>query len=289
MLVAVGCGGKHLHKQVDAPEATASSVLSFAALIAGFFLPWSAIASDFTTYFDRRSKKASIFVPSYIGLVTGAIPLMILGAAIGGAVPNVPSWEEGYNTNNVGGVLGAMLEPSGGFGKFLLVLLALSVLGNVVGSIYALTLNFQALLFLVRIRIPRIVYTIIATAIIIPVAIKVAANFFDSLSNFLGIIGYWPAAFVAVIVLEHLVFRKGKAENYDLTQWETARGLPTGLAALGAAVLCFGMVIPGMAQIWYTGPIAVHTGDIGFEMAFALTAALYVPFRFLEVKLLDRI
>ena len=237
----------------------------------------------------KNNNRASIFVPSYIGLVTGAIPLMILGAAIGGAVPNVPSWEEGYNTNNVGGVLGAMLEPSGGFGKFLLVLLALSVLGNVVGSIYALTLNFQALLFLVRIRIPRIVYTIVATAIIIPVAIKVAANFFDSLSNFLGIIGYWPAAFVAVIVLEHLVFRKGKAENYDLTQWETARGLPTGLAALGAAVLSFGMVIPGMAQIWYTGPIAVHTSDIGFEMTFALTAALYVPFRFLEVKLLNRI
>ena len=64
MLVAVGCGGKHLHKQVDAPEATASSVLSFAALIAGFFLPWSAIASDFTTYFDRRSKK-QVYVPGF--------------------------------------------------------------------------------------------------------------------------------------------------------------------------------------------------------------------------------
>lgn len=63
ILVAVGCGGRHLHKQVEAPPATASGVLSFAALIAGFFLPWAAIASDFTVYYDRRSKKLALFPP----------------------------------------------------------------------------------------------------------------------------------------------------------------------------------------------------------------------------------
>jgi len=59
---------------------------------------------------------------------------MIAGAAIGGAVPNVPSWDAGYNSYSVGGVIGAMLQPSGGFGKFCLVLLALSMLGNMTGS-----------------------------------------------------------------------------------------------------------------------------------------------------------
>lgn len=68
---------------------------------------------------------------------------MVLGAAIGGAVPNVPAWQAGYDSNSVGGVLGAMLEPVHGFGKFLLVLMALSMLGNVSGSVYALTLNFK--------------------------------------------------------------------------------------------------------------------------------------------------
>ncbi|KAK7222397.1 hypothetical protein V2G26_010400 [Clonostachys chloroleuca] len=189
ILVAVGCSGKHLHNQSVTEPATASSVLSFASLIAGFFLPWSAIASDFTTYFDSSSK-AHAFTPSYIGLVVGGVPLIILGAAIGGAVPNVPAWEEGYNSTNVGGVLAAMLQPVGGFGKFLLVLLALSVLDNMVSSVYALTLYFQALFWLLRIRLPRLVYTIVATAIIIPVAIRVAAEFLSSLSNFLGIIGY---------------------------------------------------------------------------------------------------
>lgn len=211
--------------------------------------------------------------------------MMILGVAIGGAVPNVPSWEEGYHSNSVGGVLGAMLKPVGGFGKFILVLLAVSVLANVAGTVYALTLNFQALFYIVRIRIPRLVYTVVVTAIIIPVAIKVAESFLDSLSNFLGVIGYWPACFVAVVLLEHHVIRKGKLENYNLEAWENAKALPSGLAALGASVCSFGLVIPSMSQIWYTGPIAERTGDIGFELAFATTALLYLPFRKLEIKL----
>ncbi|CAG9991105.1 unnamed protein product [Clonostachys byssicola] len=287
ILVAVGCSGKHLHNQSVTEPATASSVLSFASLIAGFFLPWSAIASDFTTYFDSSSKTRA-FTPSYIGLVVGGVPLMILGAAIGGAVPNVPAWEEGYNSTSVGGVLAAMLQPVGGFGKFLLVLLALSVLANIVGSVYALTLNFQALFWLLRIRLPRLVYTIVATAVIIPVAIKVAAEFLSSLSNFLGIIGYWPACFVAVILVEHFIFRKGQYKNYNIEQWDKGKELPLGVAALAASICSFGLVVPGMSQIWFTGPLAVYTGDIGFETAFVVTAICYVPFRYIEKKLTGR-
>jgi purine-cytosine permease-like protein len=52
----VGYCGKDLRMQVDAAPASAQSVLSFASLIAGFFLPWSAVSSDFTTYFDGRAK-----------------------------------------------------------------------------------------------------------------------------------------------------------------------------------------------------------------------------------------
>lgn len=55
-VIAVGCGGEHLHKQADVPATSASAVLSFAATIAGFFLPWATLASDLTVRFDARSK-----------------------------------------------------------------------------------------------------------------------------------------------------------------------------------------------------------------------------------------
>ena len=70
----------------------------------------------------------------YLGQTVPTVLLMILGAAIGAAVPNVDSWNEGYNLYSAGGVLEAMLHPARGFGKFITVLLAFSLIGNVAAS-----------------------------------------------------------------------------------------------------------------------------------------------------------
>lgn len=215
------------------------------------------------------------------------ILLMVLGAAIGGATANVPSWADGYDTNSAGGVLAAMLEPAGGFGKFLVVVLSFSILGNLSATMYSITLNFQ-ILFPWLMRIPRFFFSIVITAIVIPVAIRASVSFFDNLENFIGVIGYWSAAFVAVVCVEHILFRRSDFSLYNPTVWDVPSGLPSGVAALGAAACSFAVVVPSMSQIWYTGPIAKTTGDIGFEMAFVVTALLYVPFRALEIKIMGR-
>lgn len=225
-----------------------------------------------------------IFAYTYLGLFLPTVPLMVLGAAIGGAVPNVPSWAEGNETGSAGGVLAAMLISAGGFGKFIVVLLAFSILGNIAASLYSITLNFQMLLPIL-VRVPRAVFSVIMTAIIIPVSIKAAESFFASLENFIGIIAYWAAAFIAIVTTEHVVFRKGDCSSYKHSSWNVAQELPSGIAALAAGVMSFGMVVPCMAQIWYVGPIAETTGDIGFEMAMCISAVLYVPFRTLEIRL----
>lgn len=50
IVIFVGSGGKHLHQQSVFPAPEASSVMSFGALMAGYYLPWAAISSDFSTY-----------------------------------------------------------------------------------------------------------------------------------------------------------------------------------------------------------------------------------------------
>jgi purine-cytosine permease-like protein len=55
VVVATGCGGKHLEEQIVAPAATATQVLSFGGLVASFMLPWAALASDFSTYMHPKS------------------------------------------------------------------------------------------------------------------------------------------------------------------------------------------------------------------------------------------
>jgi purine-cytosine permease-like protein len=91
-------------------------------------------------------------------------------------------------------------------------------------------------------------------------------------------------ALVSVVSVEHLYFRKGSFARYDLQSWNVPSRLPLGAAALGACILSFALVIPSMNQVWYTGPIARKTGDIGFEMAATVTALLYIPLRRLEKR-----
>ena len=80
--------------------------------------------------------------------------------------------------------------------------------------------------------------------------------------------------------------RRGNFAAYDLRYWDDFRRLPTGLPALGACLCACGLIVPSMDQVWFVGPIARHTGDIGFELAFVATALCYVPLRFLELRFL---
>lgn len=212
---------------------------------------------------------------------------MTLGAAIAGALPNNPAWEEGNEADGVGGVLAAMLSKAGGFGKFVAVLQTLSLLGNTCSSFYAITLNFQALAPILF-RVPRYIFAVAITATIIPVAIYASRDFYTSLSNFMSLISYWSASFVGIVIADHVVIRCCRFDSYDQSIWDKGHELPPGIAAIASTILSFGLVVPCMKEEWYTGPIASKAGDIGFEVAFALSALAYVPLRLLEKRLTGR-
>ncbi|EMD31874.1 hypothetical protein CERSUDRAFT_119154 [Gelatoporia subvermispora B] len=282
-LVAVGIGGKHLSSPPPAVPATASAVLSFASTIAGFVITYSSISSDFTIYFTPEVPSWKIFWYSYLGFNIPIIIIQCLGAAFAIAAPNVPSWNQGYADGNVGGLLEAVLSPSGNFGKFLTVLLALSATANIAPTFYSICLNVQ-IVIPPLVVVPRYLFSLVATAVIIPVSIVGAHKFYTALTNFLGLIGYWGSAFCAVVILEHFAIRRGNFAAYDLTAWNDWRRLPTGLAALSAGALACALIVPSMNQVWFVGPIAKTTGDIGFELAFVTTALCYVPLRLLELR-----
>lgn len=202
---------------------------------------------------------------------------------MGGAVPVVEGWSEAYEAYGAGGVLAEMLGVAGGFGKFILVLLALSVLGNIAISMYSIALNLQMILPFFA-KIPRYFFILAVVIIMIPTSIKAAEQWEESLENFLALIGYWAGCFDAVLLGELLVFRRMDFSTYDHAIWNVGKKLPSGIAAIGASICSMGLVIPGMGEVWFTGPIAETTGDIGFEMAFVVTALFYLPFRWLEVK-----
>ena len=115
-----------------------------------------------------------------------------------------------------------------------------------------------------------------------------AHKFFNTLSNFLGIIGYWSSAYSSILALEHFLFRHGDAAEYDISAWDQPRRLPYGVAAFLSLAVGFGIAVPAMDQVWYVGPIAKKTGDLGFELAFLAALAVYPPFRWLEIRISNR-
>lgn len=78
-------------------------------------------------YLSFLNKSIKIFLYVYFGFLLPSLAWHLVGAAFAAAAPGIPSWDAGFEDGtNVGGLLAAVLSPAGGFGKFLLVLIALS-------------------------------------------------------------------------------------------------------------------------------------------------------------------
>jgi purine-cytosine permease-like protein len=98
-----------------------------------------------------------------------------------------------------------------------------------------------------------------------------------------GVIGYWSAAFAAIILCEHFVFRRQDFSMYNIEDWDKPYRLPPGVAAVLSFAGSFGIIVPSMSQAWYVGPIANSgVGDIGILAGFAVSGVLYLILRTIE-------
>lgn len=214
---------------------------------------------------------------------------MMLGAAFAVSSLDNPAWSDALTVSN-GALYNLVLSGPGGvgdFGRFLTVILALSAIGNIAATLYSFGLTLQTLLpFLAY--VPRFLWPVLATAITLPLSIVGAHAFYSTLSNFTYILGYWASLFVAIVLTEHVVIRRRRFETYNPAVWTDWRRLPLGIAALAAAICSLGIIVTSMEQAWYTGPIAAHAGDLGFELGFVVCCLLYVPFRLVERHLSGR-
>jgi purine-cytosine permease-like protein len=199
-------------------------------------------------------------------------------------------WLNAYNTGSVGGLIGEALAPAGGFGKFCLVLLGLSIVANNIPNNYSLGLSAQVLGNWAT-KVPRFIWTLAGAIVYVVAAVAGREHFSVILDSFLLCMGYWLTPFFVVIFTENLVFRKGV---YNLEDWANKKGLPLGLAACFSFACGVAMAVMGMSQSWYVGPIALKCGpapfgaDVGFELGFGTTLLLYPGLRYLELKKFGR-
>lgn len=282
-----GSGSDGLHVEANTPPAAPQAVLGMGCVIAGFQLSWSGIASDVSLYLKPQTNPYILFACTFAGFSLSSAPIMMLGAAFAASAQSIPTWKQAISESSSPGPLfdTVLSGHVGGFGKFLTVILALSAMGNIMTSVYSFGIACQTL-FPPLTALPRFLVPLLALAIFLPTAIVGRNKFYDTLSNFVAVIGYWSALYIGVLLADHVVIRRMDFDSYNRKIWNRVRELPYGLAALGSAILALGLLIPLIDQAWFTGPLAERSGDLGFEVGLALSFVLYCVLRPLELRIL---
>lgn len=251
-----------------------ASFISFGGAIYGFATGWASYATDYNVNQPEGTPTTRVFWLTFSGIALPCILLEILGMALTTA----------YKGLGGGDLLAAAAKPLGGLGTFLLVLLALSIVSNNIPNDYSMGLSIQVLGKPFQ-RINRAVWALIGAVIYVLIAVPASANFNETLSNFLALIAYWLGPWAIILILEHLVFRRGR---YNVDDWNTPGRLPVGWAAIVSFFLGLVGVLLGAAQAYYVGPIAnlfnpPYGMDIGFELGVIFAGTAYFILRRIEL------
>ena len=227
---------------------------------------------------------------TWLGLWIALIFTNIIGVGIASGVATTPAWNDAYNVST-GALLLACYDGLGGFGGFLVVILALGSVANNAPATYAAALSCQVLGRFTK-AIPRWFWSTVIMIIELVCAVAGRDHLFNIFENFLPIMSYWVTPWVTIVLEEHLIFHVLRGVPFDWSAWEDKKRLPLGIAALLAWLCGWAGAIIGMDQVWYQGPVAVriggYGGDIGAWMSIAFACVVYPPLRYLELKKFGR-
>ncbi len=257
------------------------SFITFGGAVYGFATGWSSYAADYNVNQPENTPSSRVFWLTFLGIFIPCVLLETLGLLF---TTNAP-WGKVYAADGGGALMSAVVQPLGGFGTLILVLLALSVIANNIPNDYSLGLSVQVFGKTFQ-RVPRWVWTLIGAVIYVAIAIPNSANFARTLEGFLLLIAYWLGPWAIILILEHFVFRHG---HYNVDDWNTPGRLPIGWAAIVSMAIGLVGVVLGAAQVKFVGPIAQALGgpfgmDVGFELGVIFAAVAYLILRRIEIN-----
>jgi nucleobase:cation symporter-1, NCS1 family len=237
----------------------------------GYAVGWNPYASDYTRYFKPDANKKAIAFWAGLGILLSCVLLETVGAAAG----------------TIAGVASNANPTAGWTGIFPTWLRDLTLLAIVIGGIAANALNiysgaisFTAIGFKLPLAARRAIVALGFGAIGFFVGWAGLHNAGEDYNNFLLIIAYWIAPWLAVMFCDmYLRRRQDPAQierllfNRKYTNWA---GPVAMLVGAGISIWLFSN------QTKYVGLVPKHapgTGDLTFEVGFVLTAVIYLTWR----------
>lgn len=179
----------------------AGNRLSFFSLCLASQITYAEVAADFFVYYPVHTSRTKVFISTLAGLTLSSTFAFVVGVGLGSGTFTNPEWAAAYEVSQ-GALLVEAFKPLGSFGSFCSVVLALSLVGNMVPPSYASGIDFQAL-GRVWERIPRLFWNSIALVIPMICAIAGRAHLAEIFTNFLALMGYVHGSSVPMMPFWH--------------------------------------------------------------------------------------
>ena len=233
----------------------------------GYAVGWNPYASDYTRYFHPGTSKQAIALWSGFGLFLSCAVLEIAGAAAA----------------TVTGASAALGNPTGAFTGHLptaladatLLAIALGAVAANVLNIYSGALSFVAMGVKLPLALRRAIVAVVFGVIGFVVAYTALPDAGEKYTQFLLIIAYWIAPWLAVVFCDQWLRRGQDVEPLLFDRKHTNWAGPVAMAVgMGLSIWLFANQYPR-----YVGVIPTRypsVGDLTFEVGFVLTAVIYL-------------
>src|SRR5580658_7063346 len=261
-LIAAGVILSKTHPAAHHSTIPGAFLLTFGASF-GYAVGWNPYASDYTRYFKPDSSRRAIAWWSGSGLFLSCALLEIVGAAVGTSVGADKALA------GPGGMTGLLATP---LADLTLLAIALGAVSANVLNIYSGALSFTAIGIKLPLSLRRAIVALGFGTIGFFLAWNGLSNV-DRYENFLLIIAYWIAPWLAVFFCDQLLRRNPDEALLFATRRTNWAGPVAMLAGMGISIWLF------CNQTEYLGVVPTHipsVGDLTFEVGFVITAVVYL-------------
>ncbi|KAK6455596.1 uncharacterized protein RJT20DRAFT_128889 [Scheffersomyces xylosifermentans] len=310
-----------LEDPISDPATLRGNWLSFFSLCYSITSTWGSIASDYYILFPENTPDLQVFCLTFFGILIPTTFVGVAGLLIGNVALTYQPWGDAYAKYGMGGLLNESFKPWGGGGKFLLILIFLSLISNNILNTYSAAFGVQlAGRFLAR--IPRWLWAFFLTAFYLVCALVGRNKFATILGNFLPMVGYWISMYFIILLEENTIFRtdlfkhlytkefppEGNTEDernasttllftrelrtekhYNFSVWNDYDRLSHGYAATAAFIIGATGAAVGMSQTYWIGPVArriggEYGGDIAMWLCMGFSGVSFPVMRYFELK-----
>jgi len=259
-----------------AGPAAGTNAPSFALFMSGTGLwvigmvSWAPYVSDYSRYLPVHVNKVRTFAAVLLGCAVPAIVCGVLGAYITGLLPSAPSTVDAVSTI---------------CGKWVLPLMALSLLGGDVANAYTGALALVSIVSCIK-DVRGSVAVRVACSIVVIAAGAISAllgyrDFVPNLSNFLDVLLYVFVPWSAINLTDYYLIRGG---NYDVPAFYSPSGsygrfLWPGLISY---LLAIAVELPFIDQSFYRGPLVTSLG--GTDISWVIGGIAGTLFYLLAIR-----